>query len=616
MRRALDTAKANLATLENRDAILDCFFEHARPLFQFSVFFVVRGDGAYGRDVDGIGPSKELVSRIAVPLNEPGMLQQARDARRPFVTGTSRTRTDEYLFGVLGRVIASGLVVPLVVRDRVVAVFLGDVPSQALQQRAPDAGRPAVELAKDEMLVWREAVGEKLEQLILRRKTGTSVPPPGKAPSIPPPMMMPQAPRLPADMRVPGTSTAPTTSAAPSAPAVEPQVVAMNEADESPKPASRGRGTLLFLAALVVAGAIGAGMWWTRREPDADRVVVNGSSLPGWPLIDPTSAIDPAMQNAVPGGKAELAVIAAEVGRAGKVDTAATPTNASGVILVMTFLTADREIDVRVDGRGIHSGRVQMRKPCTPDNCLAPVPTPQCTFAQIREQAAAAGLREDDRALVTYSDSRKAPNEGAAKPEWVLEVNGRGRIHLDASTCKPLPRERLLPPALPASAVPGAPHDVDPVGILSLARTQAGLGDDAELHEIDARGVKPNGKVDLASVESDITYMFADPAGVKGQNRRWRRIRVTADGIPSPSLEGDTSPPPARLSGALKPPACSFAHAYKTLGPSAAGMPAHVVFGADAVSGQGGEFRIEVATSGVRKRIGDIECAEWEKLAK
>ena len=48
MRRSIDAARDALATLDDRDAILDCFFEHSKRLFDFTVLFVLRGDSAHG----------------------------------------------------------------------------------------------------------------------------------------------------------------------------------------------------------------------------------------------------------------------------------------------------------------------------------------------------------------------------------------------------------------------------------------------------------------------------------------------------------------------------------------------------------------------------------------
>ncbi len=183
MGRAIDAAKAKLDSLSDRNAILDCFFEHGRDLFQFSVLFIVRGAIAQGRNVHGLGAHDELVTRISLPMNEAGILQRARDVRRPFVTsGGGLTDADSRLFGSIGRAMPAGVVVPLVLRDRVVAIFLGDGPAEPLQKRGAELKRHPSELAKDEMLLWAEAVGNALEQLILRKKGSASIRPPGMGP--------------------------------------------------------------------------------------------------------------------------------------------------------------------------------------------------------------------------------------------------------------------------------------------------------------------------------------------------------------------------------------------------------------------------------------------------
>ena len=208
---------------------------------------------------------------------------------------------------------------------------------------------------------------------------------------------------------------------------------------------------------------------------------------------------------------------------------------------------------------------------------------------------------------MTYLDGRADSGDGTGGPQWIVEAPGRGRVRLDATTCKLRPRERLVPLPIALSAVPGAPQDVDPGALLATAREQAGLADDALLLEIDAHGVKANGRVDLGAVDGTITYTFADPPGTP--RRRWREVRVTAEGIPSVSMDNDVMPLPARLTGPVSPPTCTFADAYRTLGAEAGNAPARVVYVADAVSAKRGEFRIELGASGIRKRVADAECS-------
>src|SRR3954451_1352073 len=124
MRRSIDAARDALATLDDRDAILDCFFEHSKLLFDFAVLFVLRGDSAHGRAIHGIGAPDGLVKSLVLPTNRPGVLARVRELRRPFVTASTGGEVDSQLFGTLGRMMPAGLAIPLVVRSRVVAVVL------------------------------------------------------------------------------------------------------------------------------------------------------------------------------------------------------------------------------------------------------------------------------------------------------------------------------------------------------------------------------------------------------------------------------------------------------------------------------------------------------------
>src|SRR5689334_18312329 len=124
MRRALDNARAELRTRKDRDAILDVFFDYARRMFKFSVLFIVRDNVAHGRNVDGLGAPPGLVSRLSIPLSQPGILAQAREVRKPFIASVSATGADAHLLGTLGRAMPVAVVAPVVVRDRLVAILL------------------------------------------------------------------------------------------------------------------------------------------------------------------------------------------------------------------------------------------------------------------------------------------------------------------------------------------------------------------------------------------------------------------------------------------------------------------------------------------------------------
>jgi len=616
MRRALDAARSDLAVLNDRDAMLDCFFEHSRHLFQFAVLFVLRGDTAHGRNVHGVGAPDGLVKSLTFPVNEPGLFARARELRRPFSTASAGGPVDERLFGSLGRMMPAGLAVPLVVRDRVVAVLLGDGPAESLDRRAHEAARAPIELAKEEMLLWAESVSEALERLILRRKGGRagSVPPPGlggstqpsrpvsawpPAMSAPPPGAL-RAPPAPVFRELTESLPSPPSSAA------------FPPASSSTPPARRRPIVLLAGGAAVLVVAVLVGLF-VRGKPDPQRVVVEGSKLAGWPAeVDPLGVRDTALRASGLGDRAELVSVRAEVVKGGRVDFREPAKNAEALLLTYRFGKDDTEAEIRVDVDGLHAPRSQPREMCGDKPCRPSVPAPQCTFAQIWQASLGAGLGEGDRALVSYPGE-----QAAAGPEWSVSAAGRGRIRLDAATCKPLPRERLRPAAAPLSSIPGAPHAIDPMATLQLARTQSGLDADAMLYELDARGVSRKGLVDLDERGSSILYTFADPPGVAG-TRRWRHVKVDSSGISSPDEE-ERAPGTAAMQGSMPPPPrCSLVHAfeYLTIGTPVTSGTARVTYGADVVAQQSGQWSIEISTVGFRKSARDLECEAYEKVRR
>lgn len=609
-RRALDTARAKLATLTHRTAVVDLFFQHACTLFELGVLFLVRGDLAQGHAAHGLGLPEGLIDRIAVPLDQPGILVRARELRRPFIGVTKLSEADAELFGKLGRTMPGGVVVPLVVRDRVVALFLGDRPAEPLRLRAREIGRSESELAKDEMLLWAESVGEALEALIRQTKARTaSSRPPSISPfgSVPPPALgsLPPAPRVPRDLGLPS-----------SAEGVESETAAP---PPPPIPAPKrtlGGGSAAAIGLVIVALAATAAVAKQRMDhaaSGADAVVAAGTELAGWPsAIDPAKGIAVARRAAGLGEDAELASIRAEIGKDGTVDLGG-PAAADAVDrLAYVFVDPTSEIEVRVDRRGVLAPRVEARTTCSEQACRPSVPEPRCSFAKIREVAATLGLRDEDVPVVTYGVE---PGGEPSAARWTVAVRGRGQARLDVE-CKPLPRERIRPPARPLSSVPGAPNRVDPLAAEGAAREQAGLEPDAVLAEIEAKGVGTDGTVAF-SAEGDaaVTYTFADPDAAAGSNvRRWRRVVLDKEGFQVVADESERGPLPPEYDPMLAPPRCGFGSAftYMTLeGPPVA--RAVVAYRSDVVSHQG-RWSLSLPGGGARPSISDLECEAWASV--
>lgn len=165
----VEVARAELEEAEERDTIFDLLFEFARQYFDYTAVFIVHGEIAEGRDAFGDGASREKVARIAVPLDLPGILAAAREKKSMLRGVPALEGLDPILMSDLGR---SGktdcVVLPIVVRRRVVAMLLGDVGETGIEAPA---------LADVEGIVVQATAA--FERLIVRRKLKGSSAAPG-----------------------------------------------------------------------------------------------------------------------------------------------------------------------------------------------------------------------------------------------------------------------------------------------------------------------------------------------------------------------------------------------------------------------------------------------------
>ncbi|CAN5792989.1 hypothetical protein BH09MYX1_BH09MYX1_27200 [soil metagenome] len=154
-------AQEEMKGAEDRDAILDLIFEFGRQFFDFAALFVVHGDVAEGRDAFGAGATRETVVGIGVPLSQSGMLARARDAKAPVYTRITED-SDVILRSDLERGADTEIVVlPVLVRGRAVALFVGDGGDEGIDRSAIH-----------EVLELTKAAGSAFERIIMRKKLG------------------------------------------------------------------------------------------------------------------------------------------------------------------------------------------------------------------------------------------------------------------------------------------------------------------------------------------------------------------------------------------------------------------------------------------------------------
>lgn len=180
-------AKKEIDEADGRDAVLDLVFEFSRQFFEFSAIFVAHGDLAEGRDAAGNGASRDKVAGLGVPLEGRSVLSTARATLLPVFAMPEADGLDAVLMRDLERAGKSTVaVIPIVVRRRLVALFLGD------------DGEAHVEATSvQEVTSFAALAGAAFERLIVRRKrdgrpTGAPTGAPSAAPSASaPPVELP-----------------------------------------------------------------------------------------------------------------------------------------------------------------------------------------------------------------------------------------------------------------------------------------------------------------------------------------------------------------------------------------------------------------------------------------
>lgn len=165
---------AAMAEQELEDAlttedVLTVYFAFARQFFTFSFLFVVHGDIAEGHLAWGPGAAQIDPTSIGVPLSLPSSFALARKRRAPVVARLANEGIDAEFSRDLGRASsaeetrAAAAVIPVVVRNRVVALLYGD------------DGEVPVELSSvGEVIAMTALTAGSLERLILRRKLSAS----------------------------------------------------------------------------------------------------------------------------------------------------------------------------------------------------------------------------------------------------------------------------------------------------------------------------------------------------------------------------------------------------------------------------------------------------------
>ena len=123
-------AVSRLGQAATRDEIADIVLEVARTRCRRAALFVVQRDAILGWDGTGEGVDVARLRVLRIPVNALSMFQNTIDARAPLVCNPAldgdKPEMRRFLAGLGGSAPRSALLVPIVIRDRVVNLFYGD----------------------------------------------------------------------------------------------------------------------------------------------------------------------------------------------------------------------------------------------------------------------------------------------------------------------------------------------------------------------------------------------------------------------------------------------------------------------------------------------------------
>ena len=153
-------AERDLMGADDRDDVLNAFFDFAAQYFEYCALFVMHGDLAEGRDARGPGASPEVVRALGIPLDLPSAVATVFEQGKWQLVRLTGGGIDVGLAKDLKR--ESGpqcLLLPVIMRKRCVLVLYGDHGENDV--RLSDVG---------DVISFAPLVASGLERVILKRK--------------------------------------------------------------------------------------------------------------------------------------------------------------------------------------------------------------------------------------------------------------------------------------------------------------------------------------------------------------------------------------------------------------------------------------------------------------
>jgi hypothetical protein len=151
-----DPPLAELRAARHRDEIAAAVLDYVAVLMRRAAFFVMKKSILIGHDARGLDLDPAAVKKLVINVEAPSLFRDVIASRLPYRGPLPETPANRAFAHALGGVWGEVLLMPVAVRDRIIAVLFADGAAQPL----PDAALHAT---------MREA-GHAYERLILEAK--------------------------------------------------------------------------------------------------------------------------------------------------------------------------------------------------------------------------------------------------------------------------------------------------------------------------------------------------------------------------------------------------------------------------------------------------------------
>lgn len=156
----LAEAVSNIDAATERDQVLEALCRGARSQLEFVALFMVHGDNAVGRmALADHWLSRDLLGGLAVPLDQPSPFRTAVQTKAPYLGRLGEEGGVQTLLSLGRRPPLPAVLIPLVLKERVVALLYGD-----------RHGKPLEAAVMAELSLVTTAAARAFQRLILRQK--------------------------------------------------------------------------------------------------------------------------------------------------------------------------------------------------------------------------------------------------------------------------------------------------------------------------------------------------------------------------------------------------------------------------------------------------------------